>query len=103
MNNNFIELFAGIGGFGHGLTQAGWNCVGYVEINKYAHQSYQILHDPEERMWNEYDITGITDESIRGLRDKQIELIAAGFPCQSFSIAGKREGFSDITRGTLFF
>lgn len=90
---------------GYGLMQAGMECVGYCEIDKYAHKAFQILHDPEERMWNAYDIRSVTDDDIRSLgRERgQIQLIAAGFPCQAFSIAGKRKGFADSTRGTLFF
>lgn len=101
----FLELFAGISGIGWGLTQAGMKCVGYVEWDKYAHLAYRILHDPEERMWSAYDIRSVTDDDIRSLGRERghISLIAAGFPCQSFSIAGKREGFADATRGTLFF
>lgn len=101
----YIELFAGIGGMGHGLMQAGMECVGYCEIDKFAHQAFQILHDPEKRMWNAYDVRSVTDDDIRSLGRERgpIELIAGGFPCQSFSIAGKRQGFTDTTRGTLFF
>lgn len=101
----YIELFAGIGGMGHGLMQAGMECVGYCEIDKYAHKAYQILHDPEERMWNAYDVRSVTDDDLRSLGRERgpIQLIAGGFPCQSFSIAGKRQGFTDTTRGTLFF
>jgi DNA (cytosine-5)-methyltransferase 1 len=103
--NNFIEMFSGIGGMGYGLMQAGWNCVGYAEIDKYAHQAYEILHDPEKRMWNAYDVTKVTDDDLRllGRERGPIQLLAGGFPCQSFSIAGKRKGFTDATRGTLFF
>lgn len=101
----YIELFAGIGGMGHGLMQAGMECVGYVEWDKYAHKAFQILHDPEERMWNAYDVRSVTDDDIRSLGRERgpIQLIAGGFPCQAFSIAGKRQGFADSTRGTLFF
>ena len=101
----FLELFAGIGGIGHGLTQAGMECVGYVEMDKHAHQSYEILHDPNRRLWNGYDIRDITNDDIRSFGRKRgpVSLLAAGFPCQAFSIAGKREGFKDRTRGTLFF
>jgi DNA (cytosine-5)-methyltransferase 1 len=101
----YIELFAGIGGMGYGLMQAGMECVGYVEWDKYAHRAFQLLHDPEERMWNAYDVRDVTDEHIRllGAERGPIDLIAGGFPCQAFSIAGKRQGFADRTRGTLFF
>lgn len=102
---NFVEMFSGIGGMGYGLMRAGWNCVGYAEWDKYAHRSYEILHDPNRRMWNRYNVRYVSNRSLRNLGRKRgpIHLIAAGFPCQSFSIAGKRKGFTDTTRGTLFF
>ncbi|MDR6884888.1 DNA (cytosine-5-)-methyltransferase [Bacillus sp. 3255] len=69
-----------------------------------THECFKILHDPEERMWAKFDITTVTDDDIRLLREQhRIDLISGGFPCQAFSIAGKREGFADATRGTLFF
>ena len=98
----FLDLFSGIGGFRMGLEMAGHECVGHVEIDKYANQSYRAIHKPKEREFFHEDITTITDESIRELRDRGIDIIAGGFPCQAFSIAGKRAGFED-TRGTLFF
>lgn len=103
--NNYIELFAGIGGMSHGLTKAGWNCAGYVEMDKYAHQSFEILHDPEKKLWSGYDVRDVSDGSIRELGERTggVRLLTGGFPCQSFSIAGKRAGFTDLTRGTLFF
>ena len=98
----FLDLFSGIGGFRLGLEMAGHECVGHVEIDKYANQSYRAIHKPKEREFFHEDITTITDEPIRELRDRGIDIIAGGFPCQAFSIAGKRAGFED-TRGTLFF
>ncbi len=98
----FLDLFAGIGGFRLGLEMAGHECVGHVEIDKYANQSYRAIHQPKESEFFHEDITTITDESIRELRDRGIDIIAGGFPCQAFSIAGARRGFED-TRGTLFF
>src|SRR5690606_17606978 len=51
--------------------------------------------------WTAYDITKVPDDDIRPFRG-QVDVICAGFPCQAFSVAGKRLGFED-TRGTLFF
>lgn len=96
----FLDLFAGIGGFRLGMERAGHECVGYVEIDKFARKSYQAIHDTEGE-WTREDITKVTDDEWRTLRGT-IDVICGGFPCQSFSIAGKRRGFEDI-RGTLFF
>lgn len=100
----YIELFAGIGGFRRGLETLGHQCVGWVEWDKFARQSYESIWPNARDEWNATDITGVTDESLRQLsRDVGgVELLAFGFPCQSFSVAGKRGGFED-TRGTLFF
>ena len=97
----FLDLFAGIGGFRLGLERAGHECVGYVEWDKYARQSYEAIHNTEGE-WTKNDITAVTDSEWRELRGK-VDIITGGFPCQSFSIAGKREGFADKTKGTLFF
>lgn len=97
----FLDLFAGIGGFRLGLEQAGHECVGFCEIDKFARQSYKSIHNTEgEREY--HDITTVSNEEWRTLRGT-VELICGGFPCQAFSIAGKRKGFLDETRGTLFF
>lgn len=98
----FLDLFAGVGGFRFGMEAAGHECVGFVEIDKYARKSYEAIHNTEGE-WTAHDITSVTDDDIRGLRDRgQIDIICGGFPCQAFSVAGKRKGFDD-TRGTLFF
>lgn len=96
----FLDIFAGIGGFRLGLERAGHECVGHVEIDKYARKSYEAMHNTGEE-WTHDDITTITNEQWRELRGT-VDIIAGGFPCQAFSIAGKRGGFED-TRGTLFF
>ncbi len=98
----FLDLFAGIGGFRLGMEQAGHECVGYVEIDKFARKSYEAIHDTEGE-WTAHDITKVTNDDIRSLRDRgRVDVICGGFPCQAFSVAGKRGGFND-TRGTLFF
>ncbi len=100
MTLNFLDLFSGIGGFRLGMEQAGHSCIGYVEWDKYARQAYQAIHDTEEE-WTSHDIARVTDDDIRQLKGR-VDCITAGFPCQAFSIAGRRRGFED-TRGTLFF
>ncbi|HBZ6456221.1 TPA: DNA (cytosine-5-)-methyltransferase [Listeria monocytogenes] len=97
---NFLDLFAGIGGFRLGMERAGHKCVGYVEIDKYARKSYEAIHDVKGE-WTAHDITKVTDGEWQELRGT-VDVICGGFPCQSFSIAGKRRGFEDA-RGTLFF
>lgn len=121
----FIELFAGIGGFRYGLEKANdtiikrtqqriqqrsksnptinepllgaeqFNCVWSNEWDKYACQIYRKNYGEGELQ--EGDIRGIPAEVI-----PDHDMLTAGFPCQAFSIAGRREGFKD-TRGTLFF
>ncbi|NQP51885.1 DNA (cytosine-5-)-methyltransferase [Streptococcus suis] len=95
----FLDLFAGIGGFRLGMERAGHECVGFCEIDQFARKSYKAIHDTEGE-FEFHDITRVTDESVRGIG--RADVICGGFPCQAFSIAGKRAGFED-TRGTLFF
>ena len=93
----YFDIFAGIGGFRSGLEKAGgFECVGYCEIDKYAKKAYETLYDTEGEVFYD-DARKIDPNELPNL-----DLICGGFPCQSFSIAGKRKGFSD-TRGTLFF
>ena len=95
----FLDLFAGIGGFRLGMEQAGHHCIGFCEIDDFARRSYKAIYDTSEEV-EMYDITSVSDEFIQSLGP--VDILCGGFPCQAFSIAGKRQGFSD-TRGTLFF
>jgi DNA-cytosine methyltransferase len=90
-------MFAGIGGFRSGLEAAGgFRCVGYCEIDPYPRRAYEALYDTGEEVFYQ-DARTIDPVTLPDL-----DLICGGFPCQSFSIAGRRGGFAD-TRGTLFF
>lgn len=95
----FLDLFAGIGGFRMGLESLGHECVGFCEIDKFARKSYKAIHNTEGEI-ELHDITQVSDEDVRKIG--HVDIICGGFPCQAFSIAGKRGGFED-TRGTLFF
>jgi len=122
----YLSLFSGIGGFELGIQLAyailnnrptgeekqtcevdkncsntscehSWEpptCIGYSEIDKYATATYQS-HFPEHKNYG--DITKINEQEL-----PDFDMLVGGFPCQAFSIAGKRKGFED-TRGTLFF
>lgn len=97
---NFLDLFAGIGGFRLGMERAGHKCVGFCEIDKFARASYKAMHNTEKEI-EYHDIKEVTNEEFRKLRGK-VDVICGGFPCQAFSIAGKQLGFEDV-RGTLFY
>ena len=95
----FLDVFSGIGGFRMGLENAGHTCIGHIEKDKYALRSYKAIYDIKEDEYEGKDIKEIEDfTELRG----KFELLTGGFPCQSFSIAGRRKGFDDI-RGTMFF
>ena len=96
---NFLDLFAGIGGFRLGMESAGHECIGFCEIDKFARASYKAIHNTEGEI-ELHDITTVTDDEIRAIGP--VDVICGGFPCQAFSIAGARRGFED-TRGPLFF
>ena len=95
----FLDLFAGIGGFRLGMEAAGHQCIGFCEIDKFARASYKAIHDTGGEI-ELHDIKTVSDEFIQSIG--HVDVICGGFPCQTFSIAGNRRGFED-TRGTLFF
>jgi len=93
MSFTFIDLFAGIGGIRIAFEKFGGECVFSSEINENSIKTYE--ENFGETPFG--DITKINSEDI-----PDFDILAGGFPCQAFSIAGKRLGFED-TRGTLFF
>ena len=91
----FIDLFAGIGGFRLALQRLGGKCVFTSEWDKGAKKTYNLN-------FGEIPHGDITDPHIKSCIPDTFDILCAGFPCQAFSIAGKKGGFND-TRGTLFF
>lgn len=89
----FIDLFAGIGGFHLAMQSVGAKCVFASELDEKTANVYE----KNFKLKPFGDITKISEETI-----PEHKVLCGGFPCQAFSISGKRLGFSD-TRGTLFF
>lgn len=94
----FLDLFAGIGGFHLGMEMAGRECVGWVEWDKFARQSYIAIHDGAEQLWNEKDINDVKANEM-----PKADIWCFGFPCQDISVAGKHGGFTNGKRSSLFF
>lgn len=90
-----LDLCAGIGGIRLGFEQAGFKFSGWCEIDPGASKLYEsYFNTQDERYFN--DITTINTEEL-----PDFQVLTAGFPCQPFSVTGKRQGFND-TRGTIF-
>lgn len=92
----FIDLFAGIGGFRIALEQLGGRCVYASEFDVAAQKSYGMNHGV-------IPFGDITLQKNKELIPENVDVLCAGFPCQPFSMAGLRKGFSDSSKGTLFF
>jgi DNA (cytosine-5)-methyltransferase 1 len=91
----FIDLFAGIGGFRLAFQNLEGKCVFTSEWDKYSKQTYKAN-------FGEIPFGDITKPKTKSYIPNGFDVLCAGFPCQAFSIAGRRGGFED-TRGTLFF
>jgi len=93
-----IDLFCGIGGIRKGFELTnGFKNVLSAEIDKYACMTY-------EHLYGENPLNNVTSQEFKErVKDTNYDILLAGFPCQSFSIAGDKKGFRDTTRGTLFF
>lgn len=95
MKFKFIDLFAGIGGFRLAMQNLGGQCLYTSEWDKAAQITYRAN-------FGAFPFGDITRKSVKDYIPQKFDVLCAGFPCQAFSIAGYRKGFSD-TRGTLFF
>ncbi len=93
-NFKFIDLFAGIGGIRLGFEAVGGHCVFSSEFDEEACKTY-------EANFGEHPSGDITKIDAKDIPD--FDILLGGFPCQAFSIIGKREGFENETCGTLFF
>lgn len=91
----FIDLFAGIGGFRMAMQNLGGRCVFSSEWDAQAQKTYMLNY-------GEIPFGDITLEETKSYIPDGFDVLCAGFPCQAFSLAGKRRGFEE-TRGTLFF
>lgn len=89
----FIDLFAGIGGFRIPLQELGGKCVFSSEFNPHAQRAYELN-------FGEVPFGDITELDLNIV--PKHDILCGGFPCQPFSISGKRKGFDD-TRGTLIY
>ena len=99
MKIRVLSLFSGIGAFEEALKNIGvdYELVNYCEFDPQISKCYSRIHN-EPLSKNLGDINKVDETKL-----SDFDLMTFGFPCQTFSIAGKREGFNDATRGNLFF
>lgn len=92
----FLDVFAGVGGFHIALASQGAECAGMVELDPDSRETYRRNYSGP---YVEHDDVRTVDPSIFG----RVDIVCGGFPCQSFSVAGDREGLAAPDKGSLFF
>jgi len=95
MSKTFFDFCSGIGSAHIALKNLGLECVGYSEIDEKAEATYQLFHGSSYKNYG--DLMQIVPSSL-----PDFDLLVAGFPCQTFSIVGKRKGFED-ERGKIIY
>lgn len=93
----FVDFFAGIGGIRLGLEQAGHECVGFCEWDKYARTAYKAMYNTEGE-WESHDVRTTKPYDVPAA-----DLWCFGFPCQDISVAGKQKGLQEGERSGLFY
>jgi DNA (cytosine-5)-methyltransferase 1 len=91
----FFDFCAGIGSAHLAFKNLGLDCVGYSEIDKKAEDTYKLFHGSSYKNYG--DLMKINPQSL-----EDFDILLAGFPCQAFSIVGKRKGFED-ERGQIIY
>ena len=94
--NTFLDLCSGIGGGRLGLEQIGLKCIGYSDTSKLSTKTYNLMHDATDEKYF-YNLKRIKHEQLPAY-----DMLIAGFPCQTFSVIGRKDGFSD-DRGQIIF
>lgn len=94
--HTFLDLCSGIGGGRLGLENIGMKSIGYSDTSKLAVKTYNLMHNAEEEPYY-YNLKKIKTEKL-----EPYDMLIAGFPCQTFSVIGRKEGFSD-DRGQIIF
>lgn len=96
MINTFLDLCSGIGGGRLGLELAGLKCIGYSDTSRLAKKTYNLMHDTSNELYF-YNLKRIKTNAL-----PPYDMLIAGFPCQTFSVIGRKEGFDD-KRGQIIF
>ncbi|NBK96961.1 MAG: DNA (cytosine-5-)-methyltransferase [Erysipelotrichia bacterium] len=98
------SFFAGVGGIDLGFKNIGFETIYANEFDKNAIQTYEYNYDLKVDHRDIHEVVNDLNNHIDPFKQKKINILLAGFPCQAFSIAGYREGFEDKKgRGGLFF
>lgn len=96
MISTFFDFCSGIGAGRLGLEQCGLSCVGHSDTSRLADKTYRILHNaPEDKNWGNL-------KKLSGEKLPPFDVLIAGFPCQTFSVMGRKDGFND-DRGQIIF